>query len=186
MTHQAVIFLAAGFEELEALAPADVFRRAGIPVTLCGVSPDAQMMVPGSHGVKVQCDIRLADLRAADYDVCYLPGGMPGAATLAATPAVLEAARGILASGGLVAAICAAPLALDAAGLLEGVEYTCYPGVEKQIRHGSYTGKYIQRSGRLLTACGPAAALDFSLEILRALELRALANQLSQAMQQKR
>ncbi len=182
MLQKALIFLAPGFEELEALAPVDVLRRAGVTVVTAGVSADSSGLVSGAHGVKVQCDIALDAVNPKDFDLVYFPGGMPGAANLAAEERCLEAARAIYAAGGLVCAICAAPIALEAAGLLDGQDYACYPGFEKRISHGRYTGKFIQRSGRILTACGPAAALDFALEILRASGASALASQLGSGM----
>ena len=188
MTQQAVIFLAPGFEELEALAPVDVFRRAGLTVSLAAVLPASEpsLLVSGAHGVRVQCDCRAEELSAAECQLAYLPGGMPGATNLAASATVLECIRKVHAAGGTVCAICAAPIVLDAAGLLAGVEYTCYPGFDRHIQNGSYTGKFIQRSGNILTACGPGAALDFSLEILRAVGLGAVAGSLAGGMQLRR
>ncbi|MBR6470687.1 MAG: DJ-1/PfpI family protein [Victivallales bacterium] len=187
MTQNAVIFLAPGFEELEALAPADVFRRAGWSVVLCAVLPpgDPSSTVAGAHGVRVQCDGRIEDLDAREFQLAYLPGGMPGATNLAASPAVLEAVKTIHETG-MVCAICAAPIVLDAAGLLDGAEYTCYPGFERHVKAGTYTGKFIQKSGRVLTACGPGAAVDFSLEILRSAGLGAMASSLAEGMQLRR
>ena len=184
MTGKAVFFLANGFEELEAVAPIDVFRRAGVETVLCAVTQDGSLGVTGSHGLRVTAECLPAALPPPDgCAVVYLPGGMPGSTTLAATEAVLDYVRRVHAAGGLVCAICAAPLALDAAGLLDGVEFTCYPGVESHIRHGKYTGRYIQRDGRLMTACGPAAALDFGLEILRACGMGAAAGAIATGMQ---
>ena len=182
-----MIFLASGFEELEALAPVDVFRRAGLNVVLCAVLPpvDTSLMVSGAHGVRVQCDIRIEELAPAEFQLAYLPGGMPGATNLAASAAVLNAVRTIHAAG-TVCAICAAPIVLDAAGVLDGAEYTCYPGFERHIKTGTYTGKFIQKSGNVLTACGPGAAVDFSLEILRTIGLGAMAGSLSEGMQLRR
>ncbi|MCQ2396228.1 MAG: DJ-1/PfpI family protein [Lentisphaeria bacterium] len=185
MLKNALIFLAPGFEELEALAPVDVLRRAGVNVVLAGVQADSSNLIPGAHGVKVLCDLRAEDVNPADFDLVYYPGGMPGAANLAASKECLSAARSIYEAGGYVCAICAAPIVLEAAGLLDGQEYTCYPGFESKIAGGKYTGKFIQKSGRILTACGPAAALDFALEILRATGATALASQLSGGMMRK-
>lgn len=185
MLKNALIFLAPGFEEVEALAPVDVLRRAGIKVVMAGVQADSANLVPGAHGIKVLCDIRAEQVNPADFDLVYFPGGMPGAANLAATQKCLDAAKSIHAAGGTVCAICAAPIVLEAAGLLDGEEYTCYPGFESKIKNGKYTGKFIQKSGRILTACGPAAALDFALEILRASGATALASQLSSGMMRK-
>ncbi len=188
MARHAVIFLAPGFEELEALSPVDVFRRAGLNVTLAAVqsSPEPSLLVSGAHGVRVQCECRVEEVSAAECQLVYLPGGMPGATNLAASETVRKFVRAVLAAGGLVCAICAAPVALDAAGVLAGVDYTCYPGFEKHISNGSYTGKFIQKSGNILTACGPGAALDFSLEILRSIGMGALAGSLAEGMQLRR
>ena len=185
MARNAVIFLAPGFEELEALAPADVFRRAGLSVTLAAVQPtvESSLTVQGAHGVRVQADLGVDALEASGWDVAYLPGGMPGATNLAASATVCSLMAAVLGGGGLACAICAAPIVLGKAGLLAGVEYTCYPGFEKHIDSGIYTGKFIQKSGRILTACGPGAALEFSLEILRALGMAAVAGSLAEAMQ---
>ena len=188
MTRHAVIFLAPGFEELEALSPVDVFRRAGLKVTLAAVqaAAEASLLVSGAHGVRVQCDCRAEEVSAAECQLVYLPGGLPGATNLAASETVREFVKSVLAAGGLACAICAAPVALDAAGVLAGVEYTCYPGFEKHIQNGTYTGKFIQKCGNILTACGPGAALDFSLEILRVLGMGALAGSLAEGMQLRR
>ena len=109
MTQQAVIFLAPGFEELEALAPVDVFRRAGLTVSLAAVLPASEpsLLVSGAHGVRVQCDCRAEELSAGECQLAYLPGGMPGATNLAASATVLECIRKVHAAGGTVCAICA-------------------------------------------------------------------------------
>lgn len=186
MLKKALIFLAPGFEEMEAIAPIDVLRRAGIEVVVAGIRPDADGCVCGSRHVRVRCDSPATAVVPQEYDLVYFPGGMPGAANLAADPGCLEAARVVHAQGGLVCAICAAPIVLSAAGLLtSGVEYTCYPGFEKQIPGATYTGRFIQKSGRILTACGPAAALEFALEILRASGSTQLATQLAQGMRMR-
>ena len=184
MTGKALFFLANGFEELEAVAPIDVLRRAGVEVVLCAVTPDGRLSVSGSHGLRIEAECLPAQLPPPEECMLtYFPGGMPGATNLAAAADVLDYTRRVHAAGGLCCAICAAPLALDAAGLLADADYTCYPGVEARIRNGRYTGRYIQRSGRILTACGPAAALDFALEILRAAGMSAAAGAIAGGMQ---
>lgn len=187
MFQNALILLANGFEELEALAPADVFRRAGVAVTLAGVGADSAGFVTSAHGVAVRCDtpVEALDL-AVQWELVYFPGGMPGSRNLANSAVCRELARSARDRGAWLCAICAAPMALDAAGVLDGVEYTCYPGTEKQLHSGIYTGRYIQRSGKILTACGPAAALDFALEILRAGGAAPLAAQLSAGMMMRK
>lgn len=186
MMHKAVVFLASGFEEIEAIAPIDILRRAGVSVTICGVGVDETRVAVGTHGVKIQCDAILRELDPQEYTLTYLPGGMPGSTNLAGDRQLLDFLRSVAAAGGWNCAICAAPLALDAAGLLENAEYTCYPGIQEHIRTGNFTGKFIQRSGKILTACGPGASVDFALEILRAMDMSAIAGQLAKAMQMKR
>jgi len=175
------VLLAEGFEELEAIAVIDVLRRASVDVTVAAVTGPGRTVV-GSHRIAVTADALLADLHAADLSMVVLPGGMPGSANLAAHPAVLDLLRTVAAAGGFVAAICAAPIALHAAGLLAGRRVTCYPSFEQQLQGAVCTGNAVQRDGRLITSRGPGTALRFALELLRALDRDAQAEQLRQGM----
>ncbi|MDE5837843.1 MAG: DJ-1/PfpI family protein, partial [Paramuribaculum sp.] len=127
------IFLAPGFEEIEALATVDVLRRAEMTVTTVAVTAGSKT-VEGAHGVKVEADIHIndADLANAEWLIC--PGGMPGAANLAANKKVSAALTDQFKKGGKIAAICASPaIVLEPLGILAGREATCYPGMEGYI-----------------------------------------------------
>lgn len=178
MTTVAVLF-ADGFEEIEAVAVVDVLRRAGLEVLMTGV---AARQVTGAHQIAVTTDVLLKDL-PPDLDAIVLPGGMPGSTNLAANPEVLKRVRACHAAGQTVAAICAAPLVLEAAGLTKGLRYTCFPGVEKKIANGTCTGRRVEVDGRIITACGPGAAIEFGLRLAAALGRGAEAAQLQQGMQ---
>lgn len=182
MTKRAVVLLASGFEEIEAVTVIDVLRRAGVAVQVAGVGVAPSGNAIGAHDLVVGTDCLLEDLNDHELDMVVLPGGLPGATNLAASEEVRLLVRAVLEHGGMAAAICAAPLALDAAGVLAGAEYTCYPSIEKQIRQGKYTGARVQCSGRLITGCGPGASLEFALALVEGLGLAAKAAQLRQGM----
>ena len=178
MPKVAVLF-AEGFEEIEAVAVVDVLRRAGIEVLMTGV---AARQVTGSHQIMVTTDVLLADL-PPDLDAIVLPGGMPGSANLAGNPDVVKRVRACHEAGKIVAAICAAPLVLAAAGLTAGRRYTCFPGVEKKIPTGTCTGRRVEVDGRLITASAAGTAVEFGLRLAVALGRGAEAAQLRQGMQ---
>lgn len=187
MSVRIAIFLAPGFEEIEAVAPLDVFRRANQDVTLCAVAANGARTVTGSRGLRVQCDCTLDELEAGELQVCCFPGGLPGATNLAGNAKVLAAAAAVHARGGFCAAICAAPLVLSAAGLFAAdTEYTCYPGIEKRIANGVCTHRFVQRCGRLVTACGPGASVDFAFEILRSAGQGAAVKSIAEGMMVRR
>lgn len=187
MGKKIAVLLAPGFEDIEAIAAVDVFRRAGNSVTLLAVKNDGAPFVTSSHGVKILVDGLLSEASiSTGFDLVYLPGGLPGATNLAASQEVGRLVRSVKDSGGIVAAICAAPIALDAAGVLDGVDFTCYPGFEKNIKTGNYTGARVQRFGKIITGCGPGATLEMAFEIVRMMGLNNAASQLMDAMQVRR
>lgn len=161
-----LIMLAPGFEEAEAIITADVLKRMGFDVTLAGV---ASLEVTGSHNMTVKADTLLADVNTVNYCGAVLPGGLPGATNLRDSAAVKQAVLDIYGNGGIAAAICAAPLALAAFGLLDGRTVTGYPGVEKEFGNVRYTGKFTETDGRIVTGKGPAAAFKFGAAIGEAL-----------------
>jgi protein deglycase len=175
------VLLAEGFEEVEAVAAIDVLRRGGIDVS-CVAASGPSGPVTGAHGIRVLTDAALDEVPSRDLALVVLPGGMPGSANLAANPAVLHLLRAVHAAGGLVAAICAAPLALHAAGLLQGRRVTCHPSVEKQLNGATCTRRAVERDDRIITSRGPGTALLFGLELLRALGRDAEARQLQVGM----
>lgn len=153
------VFLAEGFEEIEALAPVDVMRRAGLAVTLVSVTDD--LVVKGAHGIPVVADAVFAALDFEDAALLFLPGGLPGATNLEAHTglgALLKAKADE--QGVVLSAICAAPLVLGGLGLLQGKRATCYPGFEDTMKGATYTAAKVTVDGNIFTACGPGAAWE--------------------------
>ncbi len=160
----ALVFLAPGFEEIEALTPIDVLRRAGVAVTT--VSITSQLAVEGAHGVPVVADALIADTDLDGADWLVLPGGMPGASNLAACPKLVEALKAQDARGAGIAAICASPsVVLGPLGLLQGKNATCYPGMEEGMTGARVRVDAAVVEGNIVTGRGPACALPFALAI---------------------
>lgn len=158
------IFLADGFEEVEAVTPIDYLRRAGIGVTLIGVGSKKPI---GSHGLEILTDTFVDKVQTLP-DGILLPGGMPGAANLAASREVASITLAMMKSKGLIASICAAPaLALGSFGVLKGRRFTCFPGMEKQVSGGRFQSKRVVVDGNLITSRAAGTAGEFSIEIIR-------------------
>ena len=170
------IFLADGFEDVEALAVNDVLRRGGIDVNVISIYDENQ--VTSSHGITILADMMLedADLGAkgtTERDVMIFPGGMPGTKNLAACEPLMEAMRVHYAAGGTVAAICAAPgLVVSRLDSLGGLEFTCFDSFETllQAKGAVFTPKPAVHSGRIITGRSAGHAVSFALEILRLLD----------------
>lgn len=171
------VLLADGFEEIEAITIIDVLRRAGLDVRTLGVDTDTPT---GSHKIQVRADARLDP--NARFDAVILPGGMPGAATLRDHPGVRALLTAHAAEGRLLGAICAAPIALGAAGLLDGLPATCYPGFEGQLTGATLTAGDVVDAGPILTSRGPATALAFSLALVARLAGPEVAAKLGRGM----
>lgn len=152
------VFLAEGFEEIEALAPVDVMRRAGLHVVM--VSTTGNLVVKGSHGIPVVADTLFEEANYDDAALLFLPGGLPGATNLEAHKPLGQLLVNKAAEGAIVSAICAAPLVLGGLGLLQGKQATCYPGFEDTMLGADYTAEKVTRDGNIFTACGPGAAWD--------------------------
>lgn len=161
------LFLANGFEEIEALCPLDLLRRAGIDVTTVGIGGDA---VVGSHGIPVQADLPEAMFRDAAPEMIILPGGMPGARHLDESKTVETAIKVTHAAGGYLAAICAAPMILGKRGYLRGKEAICFPGFEKDLLGARISSHRVVRDGKIITGAGMGVALDFGLALVAALK----------------
>ena len=163
------MFLADGFEEVEALCPLDVLRRAGLEVTTVGVG--GKDTVVGSHGIVVQADIPDVMYRDSAPDMIILPGGMPGSTNLDESKTVDAALRVAAKKGAYLCAICAAPLVLGKRGYLKGKKAVCYPGFEKYLEGATVPeGETVVRDGNVITAKGMGVALDFGLELVRVLK----------------
>jgi 4-methyl-5(b-hydroxyethyl)-thiazole monophosphate biosynthesis len=169
MAVKAIVLLAEGFEDVEAATPIDYLRRAGAEVTVAAVGGGRS--VRSSRGLVVVADALLADLDAgAAWDAVVLPGGLPGAANLAASPAVRALALSAAASGRLVAAICAAPaVALQAFGLLAGRRYTCAPGKEAGVADGTWSDERVVVDGNIVTSRGAGTAGEWAAAIVACL-----------------
>ncbi len=177
MTH---IFLAEGFEEVEALTPLDILRRAGVEVQLVSVTDD--LVVVGAHGVNIVADTVIAHADFANAQMLVLPGGLPGATNLDACEPLRKALLAHHKAGKMIAAICAAPLVLGHLGLLHGVRATCYPGFETEMKGAHYTASLVEQDGQFITGKGPGAAMEFGYTILSVLGKEAEAKQLREGM----
>ena len=155
------VILANGFEEIEALTVVDVMRRANITCHMVGFEDK----VTGSHAIQVQAD-RVFDGDLSDYDMIVLPGGMPGSAHLRDNESLISELQKCNQGGKKLAAICAAPIALNRAGLLEGKNFTCYDGVQEQIANGHYQKETVVVDGNIITSRGPATALAFAYHLV--------------------
>ncbi len=161
MPVRVLVPLADGFEEIEAVTIIDVLRRGGVDVTTASLG---ERSVRGAHGIIVSADATLDEAIAGDaYDAVVLPGGMPGAATLRDDSRVLAALRQVVDAGGTAAAICAAPIALEAAGLLTGRRATAYPSFRDQLVSASErSDARVVEDGPIVTSAGPGTALEFA------------------------
>ena len=176
------IFLAPGFEEIEALAVADVLRRAELEVRLVGVGGP---WITGAHGIKVECDLadEQADPQDKTLEMIVLPGGMPGALNLEKS-AVVQAFIDLALQNGLwIGAICAAPSILGHRDILQGKTATCFPGFEQELRGARCTGGFVEQDGRIITAKGPGVAMDFALRLVEVLAGRERAQKVRDSLQ---
>jgi 4-methyl-5(b-hydroxyethyl)-thiazole monophosphate biosynthesis len=162
------MFLANGFEEIEALYTLDVLRRAGIEIKTVGVSSE---VATGSHNIPVVCDITKDMLPLTDdFDMIILPGGMPGSTNLDNDP-VVNKYIDLAANGGkLICAICAAPFILGKRGILKGKRATCFPGFEKYLEGAEVVDAGVVRDGKVITGRAMGSAHTFALLILEALK----------------
>lgn len=156
------LFLAPGFEETEAIAPLDIARRAGCEIQTVGIG---SKMVTGSHGIPVTADLADSELDLSLVSGVILPGGMPGAKNLEASPIVKAAVLRAFENGDMVAAICAAPYLLGRWGILEGKEAICYPGYESELTGAKLSEKKVVTDGNVITACAAGWAVPFGLAV---------------------
>ena len=174
------VFLADGFEEIEALATVDILRRADIKTLTVGIGTKAPT---GTHGIKVEADITEAEATANRLDGVVLPGGLPGAWNLKASGKVEELTRYCNENGKLVSAICAAPSVLGDWGLLSGKKAICYPGFEDKLTGAEIIEAPAVLDGMTVTGKGAGAAIEFALQIVAVLKGEAEAEKIKEAMQ---
>ncbi len=165
----ALVLLAEGFEEIEAVTIIDIMRRGGIEVQSAYLDGEfATDLVLGANGITVEADIPLKRAVVDDYDIVVLPGGWGGTNRLAENEMAQNVIKEFKSEGKWVAAMCAAPYALHVAGVLSK-KYTCYPSVEEQIRPEDRVDDIVVVDDKVITSQGPATAICFALEIVRQL-----------------
>ena len=161
------MFLAEGFEEIEALCPLDLMRRAGLDVATVGIGGEN---VTGAHSITVKADMSEAEFLASSpsksVDMIFLPGGMPGTLNLEASETVCDAIRSAYEEKKYIAAICAAPSILGKMGMLIGKNAICYPGFERYLEGATVSDERVVLDGNILTAAGMGVALDIGLKIV--------------------
>lgn len=168
MNRSIAILLADGAEPVEVIAPLDAWRRGGVDVTCVSIMGGRTIKL--AQGITMEADATLADVTLADFDALFVPGGSDGVNNLLACKQVETALQEFAKADKFVFSICAGPMVLNAAGILEGKRATCYPGCETDFPAGTYPGHSgIVHDGNLVTASGPAFALDFGLICLAVL-----------------
>lgn len=180
------VLLADGFEEIEALTPVDLLRRAGAAVTLVGVTGKT---VYGSHKIAVESEMTaeeaLAEMQRSAPEMIVFPGGMPGAKNLDESPVVEKIFSLAVENETFLAAICAAPMILGKRGLLLGKQAVCYPGFESYLRGAQVLDRGAVRDGKIITGQAMGAAVEFSLALVAALKGEGMADELRAAILQR-
>ena len=172
------LFLADGFEEIEALGCVDILRRAGLEVKTAGVTGKT---VTGAHGIKTEADILVSEC-GYDADMVILPGGSVGTDNLAASEDVARIVTDAAERNAYVAAICAAPAVLGGLGLLEGRRAVCYPGLEGRLTGALRSSERVCVDGRIITSRGPGTTSEFALTLVEILKGRQSADALRKGM----
>ena len=174
------LFLADGFEEIEALCVLDFLRRAGVSVTTVGVSGK---IANGSHQIPVTCDITESELDVnSDFDMIILPGGMPGSTNLDNSLVVDQMIKRAVNEDKYICAICAAPFILGKRGILNGKRAICYPGFENRLEGAEIVNQGVVRDGKIITGRAMGSAHDFGLEIVEALCGKEMRQKLKEAV----
>jgi 4-methyl-5(b-hydroxyethyl)-thiazole monophosphate biosynthesis len=168
------VLLGTGFEEMEAIAPIDLMRRAGIEVLTVGVTGKT---VYGSHNIGVEADILIGEMDLTNLDMIVLPGGLGGVASARASEEAMNALDFAWKNGKFVAAICAGPTVLSDLGITDGKHATCYPGCEDGMGSAIMeSNAAVVRDGKLITGTSAGCAIPFGLELIRVLKGDEIAN----------
>jgi 4-methyl-5(b-hydroxyethyl)-thiazole monophosphate biosynthesis len=169
--------LAKGFEEIEAVSIIDILRRAEIEVISASI--EDELLVKGANGISVEADVYIKDVESSSLDMVVLPGGWDGTHALADDKITQTILQDMDRLGKNIGAICAAPFALNKAGVLKDI-YTCYPSVEDEIKKSGYQGdkSMVIKDKNVITSRGPATAICFALEIVKTLKGEEMFNNL--------
>lgn len=176
------VFLAEGFEIIEALAPVDMLRRAKIDTKTVGVTGK---VVTSSNGVPVQADMEIDEFDFYDVEAIVLPGGMPGTLNLENNDKLQNIIDNAMNINALVCAICAAPSILGHKNLLNEKEATCFPGFEEALAGATLSNEYVVTDGNIITARGAGVSIDFGLEIVKHLKGEEVAQNVKSTIQCK-
>lgn len=174
------VFLAEGFEEIEAISVVDLLRRAEIDVKTVGIGSKT---IVGTHNIPITCDILDSELEFNDIDMVVLPGGMPGTTNLEKNATVQKVIDYCKDNDKFITAICAAPSVLGHKGILKGKKATCYPGFEDDLNGALVNEDSVIRDGKVITAKGPGVAIDFALELVLALTSEKTAKMVRSSLQ---
>ncbi len=178
-----VVPLAHGFEEIEAVTVVDILRRAGISVTIAGVEAGAPpCAVEGRTGIKLVPDLSLDEVKASDFDMVVLPGGLKGTQILQKDPRVARLLRYFQEGERYIAAICAAPTVLAAHGMIEGRKLTSHPSVQAQLPGALYDEGRVVIDGKLVTSRGPGTAMEFAMALVEILMGRQKVEEVNQGV----
>lgn len=162
------VLIGTGFEEIEAMAPVDLLRRAGVEVKTVGLNGK---IVYGSHAIGVECDMTIDELDVCDAEMIVLPGGLGGVASIRGCEKALDAVKTVHAAGKYVAAICAGPTVLADLGILTGVKATCYPGQIPNMKDAEVVeNAACVTDGKIITGTSAGTAIPFALALIDALK----------------
>lgn len=174
------IFLAEGFEEIEAISVIDILRRASLDVKTVGVG---SKIIKGAHGISVQADIEENEARYDNLEMIALPGGMPGTTNLEKSQIVKELIEKAYENNIYIAAICAAPSILGHLGLLDGKTATCFPGFEGELKGANLSSSSVCVDNNIITSRGPGSAVEFALKLVEILSGLQKAETIRQSLQ---
>ena len=178
-----VVPLAHGFEEIETVTVVDILRRAGISVTIAGVEAGSPPgAIEGRTGIRLVPDLSIARVKASDFDMIVLPGGLKGAQTLQKDTRVARLLRALQDNDRYIAAICAAPTVLAAHGMIAGRKLTSHPSVREQLSGAIYDEGRVVIDGRLVTSRGPGTAMEFAMALVEILMGRQKVEEINQGV----
>ncbi len=172
--------MADGFEEIEAITPIDILRRANLDVTTVSITND--LMVTGAHAITLKADISIKDVNTSEIDMAVLPGGMPGSKNLNESTEVKNILQDLSVRGKLIGAICAAPMVLGNMGLLKDKKAICYPGFEDQMKGAILASNKVETDTNITTGKGPGVSTQFALRLVELLVDQQTADEIAAAM----
>ncbi|MDO4711073.1 MAG: DJ-1/PfpI family protein [Peptostreptococcaceae bacterium] len=175
---KALIFMANGFEEIEALTVYDILTRAEVHADLCSIEKDKK--VRGAHGMDAEASIHIDEVKDLEqYDMLITPGGLPGSTNLRDDDRVIEAFKKFYdRSDKYLANICASGIVLDRAGIAQQIKGTCYPGFKSEIAYKEYVDEMVVMDKNVVTSQGPATAIYFALKLVELLKGKAVADRI--------